>query len=111
MTDAPRTIRINRAPVLALWAAVVAQRLGHDRDAALTLGHALAGLNAHSKSVRLGLYAPTPADVSEVRHKARTATKGVTEALAELTDGELHALIDATNGVPQIAPGLLMRRE
>lgn len=28
-------------------------------------------------------------------------------ALAELDDGELHALIDATNGVPQTAPGLL----
>ena len=79
MTDATRTIRINRAPVLALWAAVVAQRLGHDRDAALTLGQALAGLNAHSKGVRLGIYAPTPAEVSEARHKARSAMKGVTE--------------------------------
>jgi len=78
MTDTTLTIRINRAPVLALWAAVVAQRLGHDREAALTLGQALAGLNAHSKGVRLGIYAPTPAEVSEARHDARTA-KGVTE--------------------------------
>jgi hypothetical protein len=30
-----RTIRINRAPVLALWGAVVAERLGFDPDAAL----------------------------------------------------------------------------
>jgi hypothetical protein len=29
---ATRTISINRAPVLALWAAVVAQRLGFDED-------------------------------------------------------------------------------
>lgn len=79
MTDATRTIRINRAPVLTLWAAVVAQRLGHDRDAALTLGQALAGLNAHAKGVRLGLYAPTPAEASEARHKARGAKKGVTD--------------------------------
>jgi hypothetical protein len=28
-------------------------------------------------------------------------------ALAELSDAELHALIDATYNVPQIAPGLL----
>jgi hypothetical protein len=28
-------------------------------------------------------------------------------ALAALTDAELHAWIDATRGVPQIAPGLL----
>ena len=31
----------------------------------------------------------------------------VTTALAELTDRELRTLIDATNGVPQTAPGLL----
>ena len=32
-----RTIYINRAPVLTLWAAVVAERLGFRRDEALTL--------------------------------------------------------------------------
>ena len=31
----------------------------------------------------------------------------VVTALAQLSDGELAALIDATNEVPQIAPGLL----
>jgi hypothetical protein len=49
-------ITINRAPVLTLWAAVVAARLGYDADAALTLGRALAGLNAQSKGRRLGIY-------------------------------------------------------
>ena len=34
------TVNINRAPVLALWAAVVAERLGFDRAASLTLGQA-----------------------------------------------------------------------
>jgi hypothetical protein len=48
-------ITINRAPVLTLWAVVVAERLGYDRDAALTLGKAVAGLNAHSKPRRLGM--------------------------------------------------------
>ena len=33
--------------------------------------------------------------------------QAVSSALGERTDSELHALIDATNGVPQIAPGLL----
>lgn len=56
-----RTILVNRAPVLTLWAAVVAERLGHDRAAALTLGKAVAGLNAQSKGRRLGLFeAPEP---------------------------------------------------
>ena len=31
----------------------------------------------------------------------------VVAAVGQLSDGELAALIDATNGVPQIAPGLL----
>jgi hypothetical protein len=31
----------------------------------------------------------------------------VTASLAGLSDGELHALAKAVNGVPQIAPGLL----
>jgi len=55
---AKTTITVNRAPVLTLWAAVVAQRLGFDADAALTLGKALAGLNAQAKGRSLGLFKP-----------------------------------------------------
>ena len=51
-----KKIKINRAPVLTLWAAVVAERLGYKKDEALTLGKALAGLNAQSKGQRLGIY-------------------------------------------------------
>ena len=67
----PRTISINRAPVLTLWAAVVAERLGFDREEALTLGRAVAGLNAYSKGVRLGLFTPSPPEVREQRRKLR----------------------------------------
>lgn len=49
-------VKINRAPVLTLWAAVVAERLGHDHETALTLGKAVAGLNAQSKGRRLGIF-------------------------------------------------------
>jgi hypothetical protein len=55
------TISVNRAPVLTLWAAVVAERLGFDRDEALTLGRAVAGLNAQSKGRKLGLFDPAEA--------------------------------------------------
>jgi len=51
-----KKIQINRAPVLTLWAAIVAERLGHDEQAALTLGKAVAGLNAQSKGRRLGIF-------------------------------------------------------
>ena len=51
-----KKIKINRAPVLTLWAAVVAERLGYDKQTALTLGKAVAGLNAQSKGRKLGIY-------------------------------------------------------
>jgi hypothetical protein len=53
-----KSIQINRAPVLTLWAAVVAERLGHHHDAALTYGRTVAGLNAASKARGLGLAEP-----------------------------------------------------
>ena len=51
-----KKIKINRAPVLTLWATVVAERLGYKKDEALTFGKAVAGLNAQSKGKRLGIY-------------------------------------------------------
>ena len=49
-------VTINRAPVLTLWAAVVAERFGYDHKTALTLGKAVAGLNAQAKGQRLGIF-------------------------------------------------------
>src|SRR5512133_952954 len=63
-------IKVNRAPVLTLWAAVVAERLGYEPDEALTLGRGVAGLNAQSKGRRLGIY-EEPTEESE--KKAREA--------------------------------------
>ena len=53
---AENAVMVNRAPVLTLWGAVVAERLGYDRKAALTLGRALAGLNAQAKGRSLGIF-------------------------------------------------------
>jgi hypothetical protein len=64
-------ILINRAPVLTLWASVVAERLGFKHDEALSLGKALAGLNAQSKGQRLGIFKPTPKELKKVREHER----------------------------------------
>ena len=64
-----KTISINRAPVLTLWAALVAQRLGFAEDEALTLGRAVAGLNAYSKGRRLGLFKPHEEKAKKSREK------------------------------------------
>jgi hypothetical protein len=51
-------VQVNRAPVLTLWAAVVAERIGYDPEAALSIGKTVAGLNAQSKGRSLGIYKP-----------------------------------------------------
>ncbi len=51
-------IMINRAPVLTLWAAIVAEKMGYEHDTALTLGKCVAGLNAQSKGRMLGIFGP-----------------------------------------------------
>ncbi len=73
-------IPINRAPVLTLWAAIVAERLGHDQEAALTLGRALAGLNAQSKGRRLGIY-EEKAEKAPGRNATRAAKQGSVKLL------------------------------
>jgi hypothetical protein len=56
MSDQPTPpLQVNRAPVLTLWAAVVAERLGHPPDTALTLGRFVAGSSARAKARRLGI--------------------------------------------------------
>ena len=53
------------------WASVVAEVLGFEHGEALTLGRAVAGLNAYSKGVSLGVFQPTPKEVQEQRQQMR----------------------------------------
>jgi hypothetical protein len=64
---ATKTISINRAPVLTLWAA--AQRLGFNED--VTLGKAVAGLSAQAKGRRLGIFEPHEVMPTKAREKER----------------------------------------
>lgn len=76
------SLLVNRAPVLTLWAAIVAERLGHPRATALTLGKAVAGLNAQSKGRRLGIYEePPPRPAAGARKAARKPKPQVIELL------------------------------
>jgi hypothetical protein len=71
---ATQAISINRAPVLTLWAAVVAQRLGFTENEALTLGKAVAGLNAYAKGRRLGIFKPHEEKPTKAREKEKEET-------------------------------------
>jgi hypothetical protein len=70
-----KKIKINRAPVLTLWAAVVAERLGYDEETALTLGKAVAGLNAQSKGRKLGIYEEKSKEEKEKEAKKKKPVK------------------------------------
>ena len=74
---ATKKIKINRAPVLTLWAAVVAKRLGYDEETALTLGKAVAGLNAQSKGKKLGIYEEKKEDEKKEDKEKEVSVKTV----------------------------------
>ena len=67
------TVNISRAPVLTLWAAVVAEQPGFDRAASLTLGQAVAGKSAYVKGVTLGIIELKP---ELVRERAKQLGEG-----------------------------------
>src|SRR3954469_22848636 len=68
---AESTVCVNRAAVLTLWAAVVAEWLGFDAGEALSLGRAVAGLNAQAKGRRLGIFKPHEEKAKKAREKER----------------------------------------
>lgn len=69
-------IKINRAPVLTLWAVVVAERLGYEKETALTLGKAVAALNAQAKGRRLGIY-ETKTEAGKVEDRRKEMPGGL----------------------------------
>ena len=106
---AERKIQINRAPVLTLWAAVVAEQLGFDRDEALSLGKAVAGLTAQSKGRRLGIFEPRPAEIRAARKR-----KQGEEFWIELMGRPVPAVntadgVRAVTGAKTIEPGSVTR--
>ena len=70
-----RKIKINRAPVLTLWATVVARRMGYEEETALTLGKAVAGLNAQSKGRKLGIYEEKSEEEKQKERKKKEPAK------------------------------------
>ncbi|MHB9034512.1 MAG: hypothetical protein ACYC6L_15880 [Anaerolineae bacterium] len=89
-------ILVNRAPVMTLWAVIVAERLGYSRAEALSLGKTVTGLNAQAKGRALGIYnAP---EQPEAGHKPA--------ALAQGERPEMVTLLDRPVPVVQTAGGL-----
>ncbi len=110
MTDKGGEIRVNRAPVLTLWAAIVAERLGHDADAAITLGRAVAGSSARVKARAIGL--EEKHEEGNLRDTAKQATRPASQRAVHLLgrdvpmveqDGSQYALDGDTPASPRPA--------
>lgn len=102
---AENKIAINRAPVLTLWATVVAQRLGYDHAAALTLAKAVTGLNAQSKGAHLGIYHPREKQPEkEKRRKQR-------EEFTVIVLGRPVSAVETEDGIRATAKGAPIRPE
>jgi hypothetical protein len=100
----------ERSGVMANRAPVVAEVLGFEHDEALTLGRAVAGLNASSKGVSLGLSQPTPKEVKEQRRRMRKEETVTVDLLhravpAKHTDEGLRALsVESPNSDDHLDP-------
>lgn len=69
---------INRAPVLTLWAAIVAERSGHAWTTALSLGKTVAGLNVQAKRRHLGIFTSKEPATGETKPKTAAPVEWVT---------------------------------
>lgn len=92
------TIKINRAPVLTLWGVIVAEQLGYNHDEALTLGKALAGLNAQSKGRSLGIYSASETELEAERAKKARERKAGEATMVEVV-GRMIPAVQTVHGL------------
>jgi len=94
---ATQTVKINRAPVLTMWATIVAERLGHSHAEALSLAKAVTGLNAQSKGKRLGIYEAPKNDESEKEAESKASEAAQRHQTVELL-GRQVPITDTKDG-------------
>ncbi|KAJ3840584.1 hypothetical protein F5878DRAFT_640285 [Lentinula raphanica] len=68
---------VNRAPLMTAWATVVSERLGFQREEALSIASSYTEMNALSKGVSLGIY-------KDGKQKGLEAVKGGTQPYVDL---------------------------
>lgn len=96
----PSRIRVNRAPVLTLWAAVVAERLGHPPETALSLASHVAGTAARAKARRLGLGDEAEQQDGTASLKPRETARLFGKEVPLTQDADGQVLADAGGGKP-----------
>ncbi|KII95106.1 hypothetical protein PLICRDRAFT_48075 [Plicaturopsis crispa FD-325 SS-3] len=102
---------VNRAPLMSAWATVVAERMGFQREEALSIASVYTEMNAISKGVSLGIY-------KEDKKKNRDAPLGGTQpyvdimgrrSLYQTQNSQWRALADDAPAQPSTAFSYISR--
>jgi len=99
-TPSGAPVRVNRAPVLALWAAVVAERLGYPSETAFSLASHVAGTAARAKARRLGIAEEGEAPTEKLRQEPRETARLLGKPVPLTHDADGVILADAGGGRP-----------
>jgi hypothetical protein len=100
MAASETAVHVNRAPVLTLWAVVVAERLGHPPDTALSLASFVAGTAARAKARRLGIAEEHDQAKDRAASRPRETTRLLGKDVPLAHDADGVVLADAGNGEP-----------
>jgi len=96
-------VEVNRAPVLTLWMAVVLERLGVPKAAALGAGKVIAARCAIAKGRALGLLSEPVAREAPLVGKNRTATAAAAEEITRVA-GQSVRLVLTSGGLRAVDP-------
>ncbi|KAH8919900.1 hypothetical protein BT69DRAFT_1266106 [Atractiella rhizophila] len=108
-----QSVVVNRAPVMTAWATVVAERLGFNREEALSIAHAYTEMNATSKATYLGI-SPKKTD-SEIIVEKIPDSQPVVELMGRkvpvlsLQSEEWRAIVKGTLVEPAAGFGYIQR--
>ncbi len=100
-------IRINRAPVLTLWATVVAERLGYRHEEALTLAKGLTGSTAQAHGQKLGIYHASDKKTEKKKPKGAKPLKIISQQFL----AKKIAVVRTKEGVRAVSNGQLIKPE
>ncbi|KAG7096871.1 hypothetical protein E1B28_004278 [Marasmius oreades] len=106
-----KSVIINRAPLMTAWATVVAERMGFQREEALSIASVYTEINAISKGVSLGIF-------KEGKEKGLDALRGGTQPYVDFIGRrplyrnqkeQWRALLHGTPATPSAAFGYISR--
>ncbi|KAG8953737.1 hypothetical protein FRC04_001942 [Tulasnella sp. 424] len=104
-----KSTHANRAPVMTAWATVVAERMGFKREEALSIASVYTEMNAASKGVSIGIYAPSKNNEYEAGSTQPFVDLLGRNPVLEKENGQWRGLIKGTPVDPASPFGYIQR--